>query len=242
MNPTTGSASDRLATLFSIPTYGWILIDADDTVWHDACYFRVLREGLVRAAACCGVDRSRITELLSDRVRYHSPGEHGYAAAVREAWSMLAGEDNLDKALDKDIAVFLDHPIEVLPFAREAIEALGDRQKVLFTKGMLMEQQRKLQLSDLGSHFSSVMVVRQKDANGFAQVCRELGVDSREVIVIGNSIRHDIVPAAANGAATIWLNHTDNFHGRNGDLPAQAYEVTGWDIIWTALARCRRNP
>ena len=60
----------------------------------------------------------------------------------------------------------LAHPIELLPHAREAIEAVaGDRiEVILITKGDLIDQERKLAQSGLGELFDEVEIVSEKDA------------------------------------------------------------------------------
>ena len=58
----------------------------------------------------------------------------------------------------------LDHPVELLEGAREALEAVaGDRRLVLVTKGDLFDQESKLARSGLGELFERVEVVAEKD-------------------------------------------------------------------------------
>src|SRR5690606_37883084 len=57
----------------------------------------------------------------------------------------------------------LSYPIELLPHAREAVEALADSYRiVLITKGDLLDQERKLAQSGLGDLFDGVEIVSGK--------------------------------------------------------------------------------
>jgi hypothetical protein len=58
-------------------------------------------------------------------------------------------------------------------------------------------------------------------------------------VIIGNSIQHDIIPATANNAYAIYLNHSENTHGRNGVLPTCSVEVHEWWEINDAAMRSK---
>ncbi len=58
----------------------------------------------------------------------------------------------------------LSHPVETLPYAREALEALaGSYRIILITKGDLFDQERKLAQSGLGELFDAVEIVSDKE-------------------------------------------------------------------------------
>jgi putative hydrolase of the HAD superfamily len=64
--------------------------------------------------------------------------------------------------LGKDL---LQHPVELLPGIREAVEAIGARHDiVLITKGDLFHQEAKVRQSGLADLFRRIEIVSEKDA------------------------------------------------------------------------------
>src|SRR5690606_18856048 len=89
----------------------------------------------------------------------------------------------------------LAHPVELLPHAREAVEGLaGDRRLILITKGDLIDQERKLAQSGLGDLFDGVEVVSDKNVGTYATILRRHGSDPARAVMVGNSIRSDVLP------------------------------------------------
>lgn len=207
-----------------------VAIDADDTLWYDAKYFGRVRDSLIAIAASRGVSKSKVLAKLAEYERNAQPGEQGWAGAIREtvAGLNLSGEmSEIDRALSE----FRSHPVELLPGVREALAAMGGRQKWVITKGNLAEQTDKLERSGVKDSFDRVLVVKRKDSIGFTNILLEEGVQASCVLMIGNSIKHDIVPACSNGAMAVWMNHEFNVHGDNAELPREALEVRSWTEI-----------
>ncbi len=57
------------------------------------------------------------------------------------------------------------------------------------------------------THFltSRELGARKPDPAFFLRVAREIGVDARRLVSIGNDLDNDIVPASAAGLATVWV-------------------------------------
>lgn len=91
----------------------------------------------------------------------------------------------------------LSQPIEPLPHARGAVEALAGRARLmLVTKGDLLDQRHKLAKSGLGEVFDSVEIVSEKTARTYARLCAGAG----RAMMVGNPLRSDVLPALETGA------------------------------------------
>ena len=100
----------------------------------------------------------------------------------------------------------LAHPIELLPHAREAVDAARDLgEVVLVTKGDLLDQERKLAQSGLGELFDRVEIVSDKNPAVYGRVfgARVFG-PARRAVMVGDSMRSDVLPALEAGA---WAVH-----------------------------------
>ncbi|GAC1314209.1 MAG: HAD family hydrolase [Acidimicrobiales bacterium] len=98
------------------------------------------------------------------------------------------------------------HPVELLDGAAEAVADLASRWPlVLITKGDLFHQESKLARSGLGQHFSRIEIVSEKNAHTYQKVVDVLGIDASDFVMVGDSMRSDVVPALEIGARAIHI-------------------------------------
>ena len=97
--------------------------------------------------------------------------------------------------------------------------AIGaEKPLVLITKGDLVHQTHKIETSGLAHHFDHLEIVLEKDAETYAKLLRRFGVAPERFLMIGNSVRSDILPIMALGAHAVhvpyhllWdLEHVDH--------------------------------
>ena len=92
----------------------------------------------------------------------------------------------------------LRHPVDLLPGARETVEALtADYKVLLITKGDLMDQERKLAASGLGDLFHGVEIVSDKTPATYASIFARHGTGAAEGLMVGNSLKSDVLPMLA---------------------------------------------
>ena len=102
----------------------------------------------------------------------------------------------------------LSHPVETLPQARETLEALAGRYRiVLITKGDLFDQERKLEQSGLAAFFDGVEIVSDKSAATYERVFARHGDGAARAMMVGNSLKSDVVPAIEAGAWGVHVPH-----------------------------------
>src|ERR1700685_2455292 len=96
----------------------------------------------------------------------------------------------------------LDHPVELLDGAREALESLACRHRLLLiTKGDLRDQERKLAKSGIADCFQWIEIVSEKNAGTYELILRRHGIEPASFLMVGNSIKSDILPVLALGGA-----------------------------------------
>ena len=81
----------------------------------------------------------------------------------------------------------LGHPIELLPHAREAVEALAatHHRLILITKGDLLDQERKLAQSGLGDLFDGIEIVSEKGPETYSRIFTEHGDGPERAMMVG---------------------------------------------------------
>src|SRR5204863_3946879 len=89
----------------------------------------------------------------------------------------------------------LTEHVELFAHARETVVSLaGSYPLMLITKGDLLHQTSKLDRSGLREHFRFVEVVSHKTPEVYAAIIARHGVDASRFLMVGNSLRSDILP------------------------------------------------
>ena len=129
----------------------------------------------------------------------------------------------------------LTEPVHVLAHVPEVLEAVGSRiRMVLITKGDLVHQTRKVTTSGLEHHFTDIEILLEKDPESYAKIMKRLGVTPERFLMVGNSVKSDILPVLALGAYAVHVpyhitwsleqvdRHEEEFAelGSIADLPA----------------------
>jgi putative hydrolase of the HAD superfamily len=182
--------------------------DGDDTLWHSEGYYQHAGaefERIVGAwidVADAGV-RSRLQAVERRNLALFGYGAKGMTLSMIEAAIELTGGRIPAADLHRIVELgkrILEHPVELLPGIRAAVQAVAERHRVvLITKGDLFHQERKVEQSGLGDLFQRIEIVSEKDTRSYARVLAEVGVDARAFAMVGNSLRSDIEPVIALG-------------------------------------------
>jgi len=185
-------------------------LDADDTLWHNETIFERMHERyralLARYHDALTVDRT----LLATETRnleLYGYGVKGFMLSSIETAIELsdgkisAGEIRTLIHLGREM---LAHPVELLEGARETIASIAPSHRLLLiTKGDLRDQQRKLAKSGLASHFEQIEIVAEKDSATYATILHRHGIVPEEFLMVGNSLKSDILPVLAIGGGAV---------------------------------------
>lgn len=76
---------------------------------------------------------------------------------------------------------------------------------MLITKGDLFHQQAKVAASGLSHHFAAVEIVAEKDPSDYLGVLARHGVAADEFIMVGNSLRSDVLPVLEIGGGAVYI-------------------------------------
>ena len=105
-------------------------------------------------------------------------------------------------------------------------EVLGElHQKyklIVATKGDLLDQERKLEKSGLLKYFHHIEVMSEKKEMDYKKLVKHLDINSNELLMIGNSLKSDILPLVKIGASAIHVPfHTTWAHEEVSDKEAE---------------------
>ncbi len=184
-----------------------IALDADDTLWHNETLFRMTQQRfhtLLAPFAEAARVEAQLAAVEQRNLKVFGYGAKGFTLSMMETAIELSGGSVSAAVLAEILAAgreLMTHPIEPLPGVRQALEALAERAPlVLVTKGDLFHQESKLAASGLGELFTGVEIVSEKHADTYRRVFRRHNTDPERALMIGNSVRSDILPALEAGS------------------------------------------
>ena len=201
--------------------------DADDTLWHNERFFQLTQAHFADLLADF-TDRSTLMNRLLEAERrnlgHYGYGIKGFTLSMIET-AIEVTDGNVSARV---IAELLDagremlrQPVELLPHARRAVTAAREGHRVvLITKGDLLDQERKLAQSGLGDMFDAVEIVSEKTADVYATVFSRHGDGAAQGVMIGNSVRSDVLPMIEAGGWGVLVPHDLNWELENADIPS----------------------
>jgi putative hydrolase of the HAD superfamily len=203
--------------------------DADDTLWQNERFFRLTQErfaDLLRDHAEPDHLMQRLLEAERRNLGQYGFGIKGFVLSMIETAIEVTDQRVPASVIAELIAAgqeMLRHPIELLPQARDAVEAVTGTHKVLLiTKGDLLDQERKLAQSGLGDLFDGVEIVSAKTVAVYEAIFARHGDGAARAMMVGNSMRSDVVPVVAAGGWGVHVPHGLVWEIEHASAPAGA--------------------
>lgn len=203
--------------------------DADDTLWQNEQYYK-LTEHHFRSLLSDYAEGEHVSERLLEaekrNLAHYGFGIKGFTLSMIETALEITEGRAPSSVISEILAIgrdLLSHPVECLPHARDALEALrGHYFLVLITKGDLFDQERKLAQSGLGDYFDAVEIVSDKTATTYRRIFGKHGEGPERGMMIGNSLKSDVVPAIAAGAWGVFVPHELTWVLEHVEKPTEA--------------------
>jgi putative hydrolase of the HAD superfamily len=187
-----------------------IAFDADDTLWVNEPYFQDTEKKFCTLLEEFSPQHTISRELLKieiENLALYGYGIKAYILSMIEAAINISGGtigiDTIEKIIGygKDL---LNEPIELLDNVKEVIEALQDHYRIVVaTKGDLLDQERKLKKSGLSHYFHHIEIMSEKKEDDYLKLIRHLDIDPAEFMMIGNSLKSDVIPVINIGGHAI---------------------------------------
>jgi putative hydrolase of the HAD superfamily len=188
--------------------------DADDTLWQNESFFRMTEQRFTELLSEHGehqVISARLLEAERRNLRFYGLGVKGFTLSMIETALEVTG-GQVSASVIAEILSFgrqmLQNPVETLPNARETLDALAGKYRILLiTKGDLFDQERKLAQSGLGDYFSAVEIVSDKTPDTYRRIFTRHGDGPERAAMVGNSLKSDVVPAIRAGSWGVYVPH-----------------------------------
>lgn len=202
-----------------------IAFDADDTLWVNETYFREAEHEFAKLLAPYETANKIDQELFKTEIKnlvYYGYGVKGFILSMIECALELSNYQIHPKTIEKILAIgkeMIDKPIDLLDGVEEVLKKLSSRYRlILATKGDLLDQERKLEKSNLLQYFHHVEVMTDKKPKDYQKLLNNLDITPDEFLMIGNSLKSDVLPVIEIGGAAIHIPfHTTWIHEKVSD-------------------------
>jgi len=210
--------------------------DGDDTLWHSETRFHVtqaeFRELLARHVPDADID-THLAEMEMKNLAIYGYGVKSFTLSMLETAIELTKASI--SATDLDVILgwgkrMLMEPTELLAGVEETLRALSERfDMLLITKGDLFDQESKLARSGLGELFLGVEILSEKNADTYRQVFQRRGINAADFVMVGNSLRSDVVPVVSLGGRAVHIPYEVTWQHEH--VPEDEMPKNGWRRI-----------
>jgi putative hydrolase of the HAD superfamily len=187
-----------------------IAFDADDTLWVNETYFREAEKEFAQILSGYETQNKIDQELFKTEIKnlaIYGYGIKGFVLSMVECALELSNYQLAQKSLEKILNIgkeMLEKPIELLDGIEEVLQSLQGKYKlVVATKGDLLDQERKLEKSNLLKYFHHIEVMSDKKEKDYQKLIRHLDIHPSEFLMIGNSLKSDVLPLIVIGSSAI---------------------------------------
>jgi putative hydrolase of the HAD superfamily len=221
-----------------------LLVDADDTLWDNNVFFEQTIDNFLTLVERLGYDRRHVREVLNEierrNILRHGYGVGSFRRSLEETYAQLAGA-RASRAgqlrIERLVRTLERTPPRILDGVAETLEILSRRHRlILFTKGHLAEQQRKVKRSGLRRYFEAVEITAEKNPAAYERAVERFGIAKVSGWMIGNSPRSDINPALAAGLNAVFIPHPATWELEKAELASPDVHAVGAGVpAWPRL-------
>ena len=197
-----------------------IAFDADDTLWVNETYFREAEHEFAKLLSAYETENKIDQELFKkeiENLHYYGYGIKGFVLSMIECALELSNYNINQKTIETILNIgkeMLEKPIDLLEGVEEVLQNLQGKYKLIVaTKGDLLDQERKLEKSNLLQYFHHIEVMSDKKEKDYIKLIKHLDIKPSELLMIGNSLKSDVLPLTKIGASAIHVPfHTTWIH------------------------------
>lgn len=191
-----------------------VAFDADDTLWDCQSFFEDVERQYCEVLSPWA-DETTVRRTLFETESINMPLT-GYGAkaftlslvenAIKVSNGQITANDLLRiQQLGISLLRLPAKPLPTVEATLGTLKSLNRYRLVVFTKGEIEDQERKLMRSGLWDCFDRVVVVADKRERQYRELCETFGIDISELLMVGNSFKSDIEPVLRLGGQAVHI-------------------------------------
>jgi putative hydrolase of the HAD superfamily len=135
--------------------------------------------------------------------------------------------------------------VEILENVADTLAHLAAHYSLMvITKGDLLDQEQKISRSGLVEHFRHIEIVSDKSQTSYEFLLQRYQIDPKRFLMVGNSLRSDILPVLALGAHAVYIPYPLTWAHEAAEPPIGQpgyYEVEHLGLLPDLLANLERQ-
>ena len=209
-----------------MPLITTIAFDADDTLWQNEHFFRLTEQrfaDLLKDYTDAPDLNERLIKAVTANLQYYGFGMKGFALSMVETALEVTDHRVPGRVIAEILAAgreLLTYPVETLPYVDQVLGQLQDSHRlIVITKGDAFDQERKLAASGLAEYFAAVEIVTDKNQATYDRIFERHCDGAGRTLMVGNSLRSDILPALAAGSFAVYAPHALTWSYEHAEEP-----------------------
>ncbi len=206
--------------------------DADDTLWVNETYYREAELEFAKLLDAYETANKIDQELFKkemENLAIYGYGIKSFILSMVESAIEISNNSVSNKTIFEILNIgkaMINKPVELLDGVEEVLKTLSSKYRLIMaTKGDLLDQERKLKNSGLTKYFHHIEVLSDKKEANYSQLLNHLDINPSEFLMIGNSLKSDILPLINIKALAIhvpyhttWVHEQVNEDETNGKV------------------------
>jgi putative hydrolase of the HAD superfamily len=186
--------------------------DADDTLWVNEPYYREVEDQFVQLVSSYGVNGNIAGALFETEIanlRLYGYGIKAFMLSLVECAIQLTDGGVSTRDIARILGLgksMLERPIELLDDVKRVLKSLAPHYRLIVaTKGDLLDQERKMHRSGIAEYFHHIEIMSDKKTQQYVQLLKHLDINPEAFLMIGNSLKSDIIPPLELGSWGIYV-------------------------------------
>lgn len=203
-----------------------LAFDADDTLWHNERLYvdaqAQFKEIMARYFDADQVD-ARLFHTESRNMELFGYGIKAFTLSMIETAIELTEGSIPASEIHKIVEIskhMLSADVLLLEGVAQAVPQLAATYPLMvITKGDLLDQERKINKSGLKDYFHHVEIVSNKSRQGYEVILERHKIDPKRLLMVGNSIKSDILPVLELGAQGVYIPYETTWLHEMAEAP-----------------------
>jgi len=189
--------------------------DADDTLWLNESYYQETGQKfyqLLSPYLSCEEAEKELFKTEMGNMELYGYGAKAYILSIIET-ALRVTENRVGANIISEIITLckelLNKPVVLLDGIAEILEQLShsDYRVIMVTKGDLLDQERKLNKSNIAQYFHHIEIVSDKKESDYIKLLERLSITPEHFLMVGNSLKSDVLPVINIGGYGVHIPH-----------------------------------
>ena len=189
--------------------------DADDTLWLNESYYQETGQKfyqLLTPYLSCEEAEKELFKTEMGNMELYGYGAKAYILSIIET-ALRVTENRVGANIISEIITLckelLNKPVVLLDGIAEILEQLShsDYRVIMVTKGDLLDQERKLNKSNIAKYFHHIEIVSDKKESDYIKLLERLSITPEHFLMVGNSLKSDVLPVINIGGYGVHVPH-----------------------------------